>query len=127
MLTRVLYLSEIVDLVTDIDILGKSQVNDPRRGVTCVLAQSDGHFAQLVEDRLDVMEPLRERMRSNVCHPALGRLLQHSIETREIARWCMGLVPRHDLSEELRLLHRDGCESPTRARTLIQRLMANGA
>jgi len=38
----------------------------------------------------------------------------------------MGLVRRDDLSEEMRLLHQDGCENSSHARLLIQRLMTTG-
>ena len=130
MLTRVFYISEIAESVTDIDIqiiLGKSQVNNRRRDVTGMLAQSDGHFAQLLEGRTDVMGPLLERIRNDVRHRAIRLLLQDSIETRQFARWSMGLVRRDDLSEEMRLLHRDGCENPAHARLLIQRLMKTSA
>lgn len=52
MLTRIFYVTEIADVLTDIDvqiILGVAQVNSRQLDVTGMLAQSDGHFAQVLE------------------------------------------------------------------------------
>ncbi|MDP9123543.1 MAG: hypothetical protein M3N82_02920 [Pseudomonadota bacterium] len=54
-------------------------------------------------------------------------LLQESLGTRQFSRWSMALVRRDDLSEEMRLLHRDGCDNVAQARLLIQRLTVDGA
>lgn len=128
MLTRVFYISEIADSVTDVDvqvILGVAQVNNRRLDVTGMLAQSDGHFAQLLEGRSDVMRTLLAKIARDPRHRAMRMLLQDSIERRQFVRWSMRLVRRDDMAEEMRLLHRDGCENNAQARRLIQQLMAN--
>jgi hypothetical protein len=128
MLTRLFYISEIADSVTDVDvqvILGVAQVNNRRLDVTGMLAQSDGHFAQLLEGRSDVMRNLIAKIARDPRHRAMRLLLQDSIERRQFARWSMRLVRRDDMSEEMRLLHRDGCENNAQARRLIQQLMAD--
>ena len=74
MLTRVFYISEIADSVTDVDvqiILGVAQVNNRRLDVTGMLAQSDGHFAQLLEGRSDVMRTLLAKIARDPRHRAI--------------------------------------------------------
>jgi Arc/MetJ-type ribon-helix-helix transcriptional regulator len=130
MLTRVFYISEITELVTDIDIqviLGAAQVNNRRLDVTGMLAQSDGHFAQLLEGRSDVMRALLAKIEADRRHKSVRLLLQDSIQTRQFARWAMGLVRRDDMAEEMKTMHRAGCENNAEARRLIQQLMANSA
>ncbi len=128
MLTRVFYISEIVESVTDIDvqvILGVAQVNNRRLDVTGMLAQSDGHFAQVLEGRTDVMRTLLAKIAADRRHRAVRSLLQDSIERRQFARWSMGLVRRDDMAGEMRALHREGCANNAQARQMIQQLMAS--
>jgi len=126
MLTRVFYISEVADGLTDIDvrvILGVAQVNNRRLDVTGMLAQSDGHFAQLLEGRSEVMGPLVARIGADARHRRLRMLLQDAIAIRHFARWSMGLVRRDDMADEMRQLHREGSENNAQARRMIQRLM----
>lgn len=127
MLTRIFYISEIVESVTDVDvqvILGVAQVNNRRLDVTGMLAQSDGHFAQVLEGRTDVMRTLVAKIAADPRHRAMRSLLQDAIERRQFARWSMGLVRRDDMAEQMRVAHRDGCANDAHARQLIQQLMA---
>ena len=128
MLTRIFYISEIAETVTDIDvqvILGVAQVNNRRMDVTGMLAQSDGHFAQVLEGRTDVMRTLLAKIAVDPRHRALRSLLQDSIELRQFSRWSMGLVRRDDMAEQMRIAHRDGCANNATARQLIQQLMSH--
>ncbi len=128
MLTRVFYISEIVESVTDIDvlvILGVAQVNNRRLDVTGMLAQSDGHFAQVLEGRTDVMRTLLAKIATDPRHREMRSLLQDSIERRQFSRWSMGLVRRDDMAEQMKTLHRDGCTNNAQARLMIQQLMAS--
>ena len=130
MLTRVFYISEIADSVTEIDvqiILGVAQVNNRRLDVTGMLAQSDGHFAQLLEGRSDVMRTLVQKIAGDRRHRSVRLILQDSIQTRQFPRWSMGLVRRDDMAEEMKVMHRDGCANNAAARRLIQQLMAGSA
>jgi hypothetical protein len=127
MLIRVFFVSVIADSVSDIDvrvILGASQVNNRRLDVTGMLAQSDGHFAQVLEGRTDVMGELMAKIAADTRHRALRMLLQETIVTRQFSRWSMGLIRRDDMSEQMRVLHRDGCENKAQARRTIQMLMS---
>lgn len=128
MLTRIFYISEIAETVTDIDvqvILGVAQVNNRRMDVTGMLAQSDGHFAQVLEGRTDVMRTLLAKIAVDPRHRALRSLLQDSIERRQFSRWSMGLVRRDDMAEQMLVAHRDGCANNATARQLIQQLMSH--
>ena len=127
MLTRVFYISEVAEGVSDIDvriILGVAQVNNRRLDVTGMLAQSDGHFAQLLEGRSEVIGQLVTRIRADTRHRRVRMLLQDAIGTRQFARWSMGLIRRDDMAEEMQRLHRDGTGSNAQARRMIQQLMA---
>ncbi len=127
MLTRVFYISEVAEGVTELDVqivLGVAQVNNRRLDVTGMLAQSDGHFAQLLEGRSDVMRQLVARIATDQRHRSVPTLLQDAITTRQFPRWAMGLIRRDDMAQEMLELHRDGCEHNGQARWMIQQLMA---
>ena len=126
LLTRVFYVSEIAEGVTDLDvqiILSVAQVNNRRLDVTGMLAQSDGHFAQLLEGRSEVIAPLLAKITSDRRHRNVRLLLQDAIATRQFSRWSMGLVRRDDMADEMRQLHVDGCDNDPAARRMIQQLM----
>ena len=113
-LMRVFYVSEIAPGVTDADmqvILGAAQVNNRRLDITGMLAQSDGHFAQVLEGRAPAVAALMERIRVDPRHVALRVLLQEPIMTRQFARWTMGLIRRDDMSEPMRVLQ--SAQSPS--------------
>ena len=130
MLTRLFYISEITPHVSDLDIqviLSVSQVNNRRRDVTGMLAQSDGHFAQVLEGRADVVRELSAKIALDSRHRAIRTLLHESIVTRQFARWAMGLIRRDDLADLMLTLHTDGCENNAEARRLIQLLMTHAS
>lgn len=127
MLTRVFYISEVAEGVSEIDvrvILGVAQVNNRRLDVTGMLAQSDGHFAQLLEGRSEVVGPLMARIRADARHRRVRLLLQYAIGLRQFSRWSMGLIRRDDMAQEMHQLHRDGSRSNAEARWMIRRLLA---
>lgn len=126
-LTRCFYISEIAPGVTDLDvqiILGVAQLNNRRLDVTGMLAQSDGHFAQLLEGRTEVVVGLLERIRLDPRHRDVRVLLTEHVSRRQFASWAMGLVRRDDKTAEMRQLHREGCADATQARRLIMTLLA---
>lgn len=126
MLTRVFYISEIAPGMTDVGmqvILGISQVNNRRLDVTGMLAQSDGHFAQVLEGRVAAVKALMDRIRADARHVGLRVLLDEPIVTRQFARWSMGLIRRDDMAQAMQLLHREGCVDTAQARAVIASLM----
>lgn len=126
MLMSIFYVSDIAEDVSDLDveiILGVAQVKNRRLDVTGMLAVGDGHFAQILEGRIDVVSLLFERIQADRRHASVRVLSQESIVTRRFARWSMRLVNITDLSDELRLLHRKGINCGERVRHLVQVLM----
>ncbi len=128
MLIRHFYVSAIAEGVTDLDvqvILGVAQVNNRRLDLTGMLAQSDGHFAQVLEGRSDAVSRLMESIRRDARHRDLRTLLLEPIQTRQFERWAMGLVRRDDMARAMRALHEDGCADEAQARRVIAMLMTN--
>ena len=126
MLTRLFYISEIAPFVTDVDvqaILSVSQVNNRRRDVTGMLAQSDGHFAQVLEGRAEVVSELSNKILLDKRHRSVRTLFQEAVVTRQFSRWAMGLIRRDDLADLMLSLHTNGCANNADARRLIQLLM----
>jgi hypothetical protein len=126
MLIRHFYVSEIVEGVTDLDlqvILGTAQVNNRRLDLTGMLAQSDGHFAQVLEGRAEAVLSVLARIRRDPRHRDVRTLLQEPIEKRQFARWAMGLLRRDDMTDEMNRLHREGCADEADARRLISQLL----
>ena len=126
MLKRIFYVSEIASGVTDVDvqvILGIAQVNNRRLDVTGMLAQSDGHFAQVLEGRAEAVAALMDRIRADERHVDVRVLLDEPIIRRQFAHWSMGLIRRDDMAEEMHRLHRDGCADEAQARAMIASLM----
>ncbi len=128
MLTRIFYISEIVETVSEVDvqvILGVAQVNNRRLDVTGMLVRSDGHFAQVLEGRSDVIRALMGRIAADPRHRAVRRVFEDSIERRQFARWSMGLVRRDDMAEVMATLHREGSKNNSQARWVMQQLVAS--
>jgi hypothetical protein len=125
-LARVFYVSEIVTPVSLVDIqviLGAAQVINRRLDVTGMLAQSDGHFAQVLEGRREAIQEVMARIGRNPRHRLIRVILQEPILRRQFDRWAMGLVRRDDMAVEMQRLHQAGAMAADEARTLIQRLL----
>ena len=128
MLMSIFYVSEIAEDVSDVDIeivLGVAQINNRRLDVTGMLAVGDGHFAQIIEGRIDVVSLLFERIQADKRHASVRVLSQEPIVTRRFARWSMRLANITDLSDELRVLHREGIKGGEGVQQLVQSLMPN--
>lgn len=125
-LVRLFYLSEIVAPISDVDvqvILGASQIRNRRLDVTGMLAQSDGHFAQVLEGRREAVDEVMARVSRDARHAALRILMEESVTRRQFVHWAMGLIRRDDLAEHLRHWHRDAASvDPAAAREMIRRL-----
>ena len=105
---RLFYISEIVGSISQTEvqvILGASLINNRRLDVTGMIAQSDGHFAQILEGRTVDIDVLMARIRRDPLHRDVRVILQEPIARRQFARWAMGLIRRDDLVNELRAWH----------------------
>jgi hypothetical protein len=88
-----------------------------------MLAQGDGHFAQVLEGRAEAVLSVLARIRRDPRHRDVRTLLQEPIEKRQFARWAMGLLRRDDMTDEMNRLHREGCADEADARRLILQLL----
>lgn len=126
MLIRHFYISAIAEGVTEVDvqvILGTAQINNRRLDLTGMIAQSDGHFAQVLEGRVEAVATVLEKIHRDRRHRDVRVLLEEPIDKRQFARWAMGLLRRDDMTEEMSRLHRDGCANDAEARAVLNLLM----
>lgn len=126
MLVRIFYLSEIVEPVTAIDmqvVLGAAQIRNRRLDVTGMLAQSDGHFAQVLEGRREAVDEIMARVVRDSMHRDVRVFLDEPITHRQFARWSMGLVRRDDMADEMRTLYAQGAASVEEIHGWIDRLL----
>ena len=125
-LVRLFYVSEILAPISAVDvqvILGASQIRNRRLDVTGMLAQSEGHFAQVLEGRREAVDSVMARISRDSRHASVHILLEESITRRQFAHWAMGLIRRDDLADELQRWHRDDCMGgAAAAREMIRRL-----
>jgi len=125
-LVRLFYVSEIVAPISPVDvqvILGASQIRNRRLDVTGVIAQSERHFAQVLEGRREAVDEVMARISRDSRHAAIRIVLEESITRRQFERWAMVLTRRDDLAEDLRRWHGEaGTTTPTAAHEMIRRL-----
>ena len=75
------------------EILGISQRNNWRDGVTGALAYSDGRFLQVVEGRTGAIEGLLRRISADPRHDGIEVVQRRTVEARFFPDWSMA-VPR---------------------------------
>ena len=75
------------------EILGVSQRNNWRDGVTGALAFSDGRFLQVVEGRTGAIDGLFRRISADPRHDEVEVVLRRSVDERFFPDWSMA-VPR---------------------------------
>ena len=111
MLVQLFYVSVVALGVSPIEvqtILSVAQVRNRRLDVTGVLAQSDGHFAQVLEGRDDAVAEVMTRVIRDRRHTGVRIVYERPIERRQFAHWAMGLVRRDDMAAEMTELHETG-------------------
>ena len=126
LLVRHFYVSEIAPGVTEVDvqvILGVAQMNNRRRDLTGMLAQSDGYFAQVLEGRAEAVHALMSRIRRDPRHLGVRTLLEEPIRHRQFASWAMRLVRRDDMREAMRAAQVQGFADGLNARRFMQALV----
>lgn len=75
------------------EILGISQRNNWRDGVTGALAFSDGRFLQVVEGRVGAIEGLLRRISADPRHNDVAVVQRRTVDARFFPDWSMA-VPR---------------------------------
>ena len=126
-LVRILYISAIVKPLTDVDvqvILGAAQMRNRRLDVTGMLAQSDTHFAQVLEGGSDAVQATFARVASDHRHRDVRVLLEEPITRRQFERWAMGWAYRDEMAHEMRELHGSSSLDDGRARALLAMLVS---
>jgi hypothetical protein len=129
MLIRLLYVSEIVGTVSDVDIqviIGAAQMKNRRQDVTGMLAWSEQHFVQLLEGRREALDSVMRSVVTDARHRQVRTLLDEQIVRRQFARFAMGQVHRQDVANEMHRMHVGGCSTDDEARALIERILVLG-
>lgn len=123
-LHRAIYVSDAVggaatSLLILAEILGASERNNRRDGLTSVLMRHDGRFLQLIEGRRADVDRLMDRLRVDPRHENLRLLSDVAIPGRRFGDWPMILAEL--TSEGARLLDGDALDrlSPARAEALL--------
>lgn len=129
MLIRLLYISQIVGVVSDVDIqviIGAAQIKNRRQDVTGMLAWSECNFVQLLEGRRQAIDSLMKSVVKDARHTQVRTILDEQIVRRQFARFDMGQVNRQDVADEMLRIHADGCSTDNEARALIDRILVIG-
>ena len=125
-LVRVLYISAIVKPLTDVDVQvipGAAQMRNRRLDVTGTLAQTDSHFAQVLESRSNAVQRTLARVAKDQRHSDVRVLLEEPITHRQSERWAMGWAYKEEIADELRGLHEATLRDDDRARALLAMLV----
>lgn len=94
-LSQLVYLSDAsgpIDDATLARIRDSAVRNNGRRGITGVLLYGSGHFLQLLEGDLHVLNELYELIRHDVRHRGVTLLSLAPIPQRSFEHWNMGVV-----------------------------------
>lgn len=123
-LHRAIYVSDAVggaatSLLILAEILGESERNNRRDGLTSALMRHDGRFLQLIEGRRADIDRLMDRLRIDPRHENMRLLSDVAVSGRRFGDWPMILA---DLTPEAaRLLNGAALDqlSPARAEALL--------
>ena len=123
-LHRAIYVSDAVggaatSLLILAEILGESERNNRREGLTSALMRHGGQFLQLIEGRRADIDRLMDRLRLDPRHENLRLLSDTPVSGRQFGDWPMILAEL--TSEGARLLDGDSLDrlSPARAEALL--------
>lgn len=126
MLLRCFYISRREAWVTAADIqriLFAAQIKNRRLDITGVLAQFDGHFAQVLEGHQPCVDALLQRIERDPRHREMRVLLREQIQAREYEKWHMASVSRPEFVSAIRDLHDGTPMVATDIADLVRRLM----
>lgn len=123
-LHRAIYVSDAVDdaatsLLVLAEILGASDRNNRRDGLTGVLMRHDGRFMQAIEGRRLDVDRLMDRLRADPRHKNIRLLSDQNVPVRLFREWPMTLVQL--TPDAARLLNGGGLDQmgPDRAEALL--------
>jgi len=123
-LHRAIYVSDAVggaatSLLILAEILGESERNNRREGLTSALMRHGGQFLQIIEGRRADVDRLMDRLRVDPRHENLRLLSDVAVSGRRFGDWPMILAEL--TPEAARLLNGEALDqlSPARAETLL--------
>lgn len=123
-LHRTLFVSDAVgsaasSLLALAEILGESERNNRRDGLTSALMRHDGWFLQVVEGHRFDIDRLMDRLRADPRHENLRLLSDQPVRTRRFGDWPMILAELNPQAS--RLLNGDALDqiSPVRAEAVL--------
>jgi hypothetical protein len=125
MLIQLFYVSERPIGTTDLDvrtILSSSEVGNRRRDITGMLAQSTGHFAQVLEGRDDAIDTLMARIQADARHRSVHVAFRRTVERRAFDRWAMGFVHCDDVADAVATFHAASTTEPAASQPLYELL-----
>lgn len=123
-LHRAIYVSDAVggaatSLLTLAEILGESERNNRRDGLTSALMRHEGRFLQVIEGRRADVDRLMDRLRLDPRHENIRLLSDVAVAERRFGGWPMILAELTPAA--WRLLNGDALDqlSPARAEALL--------
>jgi hypothetical protein len=105
-LVRLVYVSEIVRPLNDIDIeqiLESARVNNAKQGVTGVLCFHRKYFLQCLEGARSEVNKVYQKILLDKRHNNILLLNYQEITQREFETWTMGYVPESSLTKSLNM------------------------
>jgi hypothetical protein len=127
-LRRMFYLSRATRPLTNDEvqfIQHISERNNRRKDITGCLMYSGGYFAQTLEGRTEILEPLVARIKADPRHTDLRILIEEDVTQRLCPDWSMGLIYSLDLADQLESLATAATFGPDEARDLMSRMKAD--
>ena len=123
-LHRAIYVSDAVggaatSLLVLAEILGASDRNNRRDGLTGVLMRHGGRFIQAVEGRRADVDRLMDRLRADPRHENIRLLSDQDVSTRLFPEWPMTLAQMTPAAERVLNGARLDQLNPDRAETLL--------
>lgn len=80
-------------------VLRQARRNNAERDVTGALVYLRGRFAQVLEGRAEVVEPLFERIRVDPRHVGVRVVSHRPVEQRSFPEWTMAYLPLETVGE----------------------------
>lgn len=90
----IVYTSELASDEDDVnkllaDVVAKSKINNPRRGISGLLFYHNGRFLQIIEGEHDALEQLMSILQQDSRHKDIVRIIDEDIYQRSFAQWNM--------------------------------------
>ena len=106
-------------------IVGTSQVNNRRRGVTGLLVYDGQAFAQILEGQAEALEELMARIGADDRHGEIHLLQREAdVNERRFGAWAMHLLESPSTADDLQTLLAQPVPDPGLVRSTLDRIHA---